>query len=130
MYKFKLVIKSLGPRILLIQLFLFAGLPLFAQENSDSAATLTPLNNNTDTIPGYYYRVNGAYLNTYWQDFKHVVAAPVHWKGRQWGKFAAVVGATGLVMLTLDEPVQQMMMRNQKQAFESASEVFYPLGNR
>jgi membrane-associated phospholipid phosphatase len=130
MHKFKLVINSLSPRILLVQLLLVTSLSLFAQENSDSVANITPLNNKTDTIPGYYYRVNGAYLKTYWQDFKHVAAAPVRWKGRQWGKFAAVVSATGLVMLTLDEPVQQMMMRNQKEAFKSASDVFYPLGNR
>jgi membrane-associated phospholipid phosphatase len=84
----------------------------------------------SDSIPPHYYRINGAYLKSYWDDFKYVAASPAHWKGRQWAKFAAITGATGIIMLTLDEPVQKMMMRNQKETFKSASELLYPLGNR
>jgi membrane-associated phospholipid phosphatase len=122
-------------------------LPSIAQEVTDSAAVTAPvqstdtsIDSNTsitsdtkvkpDSVPGHYYRVNGAYLKTYLTDFKSVATAPLHWKGRQWAKFAAITGATGIIMLTLDEPGQKMMLRNQTGTLSKASEVLYPLGNR
>lgn len=134
----KLVFYFFSPRIVMLQLLFLAAIPLFAQESGYSLSAIAPQDeisvlkqqHNNDTVPAYYYRINGAYLKTYWHDFKHVATAPVHWKGRQWGKFAAIAGATGLVMLTLDEPVQQIMIHNQEEALKTSSEIFYPLGNR
>ena len=119
----------------------FSALQVTAQEVTDSASAPAPLDAAdtskstdytmpADTIPGHYYRINGKYLKTYWDDFKYVATAPLHWKGREWTKFAAITGATGIIMLTLDKPAQKMMLRNQNGMFKAASEVLYPLGNR
>jgi membrane-associated phospholipid phosphatase len=126
---------------LAIFLQFLSALQATAQEVSDSASATAPLQATdtsksiknakfADSIPGHYYRINGKYLKTYWDDFKYVATSPVRWKGRQWAKFAAITGATGIIMLTLDEPAQKMMLRNQNGTFKAASEVLYPLGNR
>jgi len=78
----------------------------------------------------YYYRINGFYLESIWDDFKHTVAAPAHWQGRDWAKFAAITG-TGVVLLTTaDKPIKHMMERNQTSTFKSITNVFEPLGNQ
>lgn len=134
-------IRTVLSGILVVLLYLICGTPLYGQEREDAefireapAQARTAITMQTtlsgDTVQPYYYRVNGTYLKTYWTDFKYVASSPFHWKGRQWAKFAAITGATGVVMLTLDEPFQEMMLRNQSETFESVSEVLYPLGNR
>ncbi|MCU7547669.1 phosphatase PAP2 family protein [Chitinophagaceae bacterium LB-8] len=126
---------------LLLFLQFFSALPSTAQESSDSAFVAPPgqgmdtvikLNDakSKDSVPGYYYRINGTYLKSYWTDFKYAATTPLHWKGRDWAKFATIIGGTGIIMLTLDEPVQEMMLRNQNEVFDKASEILYPLGNR
>lgn len=133
--------------ILVFQLFFVS--PLAAQVVTDSTTTSKP-DQVTDTsiiptkdtsisittlaikdsIPGYYYRINGTYLKSFWTDFKYVAVAPLHWKGQEWAKFGAIVGASGLSMLVLDKPNQKMMLRNQNGTLNEASDFLYPLGNR
>lgn len=76
------------------------------------------------------YRINGAYLKTYWSDFKGVASAPFRWRGKEWAKFAAIAGATGILYATADKPIREMIQRNRNEFLSSASEVVYPLGNR
>ena len=110
---------------ILFLLFYFAG---FAQENTDSLSA-NQKSAGSDTA-NYYYRINGRYLKTYWTDLKHVVSRPLHWQGKDWKNFALVTGSAGVLFATADKPLREMMLRNQKEVFSSAAEVFYPLGNR
>jgi membrane-associated phospholipid phosphatase len=141
MHHFRQKFRSLNIFFLVVLLQVLFILPLNAQEGTDSTSVAAPSQTtdtpiipyptiSADTVPGHYYRVNGAYLKSYWTDFKHVATGPLHWKGRQWAKFAAITGATGIIMLTLDEPAQKMMLRNQNGTFNEASDLLYPLGNR
>lgn len=115
-----------------IFLFLFFPFYVSAQENNDTVSLNHENSNSTsarDTV-GYYYRINGKYLKAYWFDLKHVVSKPFHWKGKDWRNFALITGSAGVLFATADKPLREMMLRNQREFFSSAAEVFYPLGNR
>ncbi|MEO6070400.1 MAG: phosphatase PAP2 family protein [Chitinophagaceae bacterium] len=85
---------------------------------------------SADTSHPYYYRVNGTYLKSIWDDFKHVAASPAHWQGKDWAKFAVITGTGAVLMATADRPVKHMMERNQKPVFKNITDVFEPIGNR
>lgn len=95
----------------------------------------------TDTIPkldtlppvdtsNVYYRINRSYLGTFWTDFKAVGTRPFHWDARNLRKAGIVLGSAGLLAAFADKPLQRMMLRNQKEGFDKAANIFYPLGNR
>lgn len=127
-------------------LFLFFGLQAYAQEKDslandsrngivvagtdDSGKKNQQHNKGLDSVPPYYYRFNRAYLNTYPYDLGKVITAPARWKGRDWARFGAVVGITGISMAALDKPVRSIVLHNRNNTLTRASQVFYPLGNR
>lgn len=113
---------------LVLSFFLFS-FTATAQEK-DSASVVAAEISEQDSTKPYYYRINGTYLKTYWEDFKYIASSPARWKGREWGKFAIVTGTAGLFMLVADREVHEMMQRNQNETFKSVSKVAYPLGNR
>lgn len=96
---------------------------LAAQEPLDSISVAN------DSTP-VRYRINKAYLKSYWTEFKGVATAPAHWGRKDWTTFAVVTGSAGVMMLVGDKPVQEFLQRNRYEAINSASKVFYPLGNR
>ncbi|HEX2536130.1 MAG TPA: phosphatase PAP2 family protein [Chitinophagaceae bacterium] len=83
-----------------------------------------------DSVPPIRYRVNRAYLKSYWTDFKGVASAPFHWKGKNWATFAAIAGTAGVLMLGPDEPIKDFLQRNRNPFLDEAAEVVYPLGNK
>jgi membrane-associated phospholipid phosphatase len=118
-------------------LFLFLLLASGGTQAQDSTQLATPVQDSivrdtiptTDTAAPYYYRLNGAYLKTFWPDFKHVVGGPFRWQLKDWGKAAAITGLAAGLMFTSDVAIREFMVNNQKQFFISAGRVFEPLGN-
>ena len=110
---------------LLIACFLHCSTQTFAAHQP-----LDSIPRSTNDSTPVYYRLNKAYLKSYWTEFKGVATAPAHWKGKDWMRFAVVTGSAGMMMLVGDKPVQEFLQRNRYEAINSASKVFYPLGNR
>ncbi len=96
----------------------------------DSVIVIVDTVDAVDSVQQYYDRVNASYLKSYGSNMKQVATAPAHWEGRDWVKFAAITGTAGLLMVTLDKPVREVMLDNQNGTFTVTSKYVYPLGNR
>lgn len=82
---------------------------------------LTPINSNaqSDSIPGST-RINGEYFLSYWQDTKTITTEPIRWKGKQWSRFAGIVGL-GLITYAYDQEVFDFFQRNQSTTADNIS---------
>ncbi|HVG41430.1 MAG TPA: phosphatase PAP2 family protein [Chitinophagaceae bacterium] len=110
-------------------LITFSTIEVKAQESRNSTSVISEATVR-DTSQPYYYRINKRYFSSIWDDFKQVAVSPLHWQGKDWAKFGVVMGGAAILTATADKPVKRMMLRNQKPAFKSVTDVFEPLGNR
>lgn len=114
-------------------IILFSTIPVSAQEPNDTNTITTPVKIDSiiqHTDSARLYRINRTYLKSYWTDFKGVASAPFHWEGKDWKKFAVIMGTTSILLAFVDEPAREMILRNRNEFLNSASDVVYPLGNR
>lgn len=69
------------------------------------------------------------YIKSYFTDSWNILKSPVHWRGKQWGSFAAVSGLTVLAY-SQDDIIREAFQRNRTHGLDQASKyVFEPLGS-
>jgi membrane-associated phospholipid phosphatase len=74
----------------------------------------------TQQLPGDKITFNKKYLTSYWHDSKQIVAAPFHWKAKQWSAFAGIVGVTAAVYF-YDNEIFDFAQRNKSEFGTAAS---------
>lgn len=94
------------PAGLMLLFFMMAG-PLSSTGQDDSVAGST--------------RVNKKYLVSYWGDTKGIVKAPFHWKGKQWGQFAGILGA-GLITYVYDQEIHDFFQDHRSSTSDAISQ--------
>jgi membrane-associated phospholipid phosphatase len=81
-----------------------------------------------DTIVHEEVKLNGEYIKSYFTDSWKTLKAPLSWRGKQWGTFAAVSGVT-ILAYTQDDVIRDYFQRNQTEWKDNADKYFFdPLG--
>ena len=114
---------------LLTSIFVFSA--HFASAQTDTTVTIAP--DTVGTVANYndtLNRLNGRYFKSYWLDFKDVITRPAHWQGRDWKRLAFIGGTGTLLVVFADREVRSWTLNNQKEAFQSATKIVEPFGNR
>jgi membrane-associated phospholipid phosphatase len=75
-----------------------------------------------------YYKLNKAYILSYWTDLKHVVSRPAHWKGRDFRNFGIFAGITA-VTFSVDWDIKRIAQLNQRQFPSEVFRQIEPFGN-
>jgi PAP2 superfamily len=73
-------------------------------------------------------RPNWRYAKSYWTDTKAVIAAPFHWKGRDFVKLG-IVTAVSLSLYSIDQRVKDWSQENRSKFTDKISAIVDPLGN-
>lgn len=98
-------------------------LPIYSRTYNDSLPAV-----DTAVRDAQYYRLNRAYLKSYWPTFKKVVTSPARWTGKDWVVFGSIVGAGALVSVA-DLDIRNTVQRNRSTFANSVSHFFEPFGN-
>lgn len=73
-------------------------------------------------------KLNKYYFRHYWTDTRDLIASPLNWDGRDWGKFAIFAGTTAGLFL-FDEPVKNFFQERRNSTLDEMSHNFLsPLG--
>lgn len=76
--------------------------------------------------PGY--RLNGAYLRSFWPSLKYTVSRPAHWQRHDWIKFSAVTAGVG-TLLAADWEIRNIVQHNKGHAGDKVASTLEPFGN-
>jgi membrane-associated phospholipid phosphatase len=74
------------------------------------------------------YRLDKAYLVSYWTDLKYTVSRPAHWKGKDWRNFSIFLGVTGATMAA-DWEIRRIVLANQGSIANETAKTVEPFGN-
>lgn len=93
---------------------------------NDSNAITRPPDSITAPVS---YKLNKAYLLSYFTDLGHVVTRPLHWKGRDWRRFS-VFSAVTAGALSADWEIRRITQLNHSQFATETAKIVEPFGNR
>jgi hypothetical protein len=79
-----------------------------------------------DTVP---VRPDWQYVKSYWRDGLAVASRPFHWRGGDFARASAVLGAATLSYFLLDQRVQEAAQRNRNDFTNAVSAFADPFGN-
>lgn len=74
------------------------------------------------------YRLNKAYIVSYWTDLTHVVSRPAHWKGKDWRNFSIFAGVVAGTFAA-DWEIRKFAQGHQQTAIIETAKVVEPFGN-
>ncbi|TWI86565.1 phosphatase PAP2 family protein [Chitinophaga japonensis] len=96
----------------------------------DTLHTAAPATDTIWPVPDSIinYRINGAYLRSYVDDFKFIVGRPARWTSKDLTRLGIVLGATGLLMAG-DHEIKQFFSGNRTKSINSVSGQIEPFGN-
>ncbi|WP_346237623.1 phosphatase PAP2 family protein [Niabella insulamsoli] len=120
--------------VALLEIWLMLTLKMSAAQEVSSMDTLpqaspVPSQKNNDPLDdSLRYKLNAAYLKSYWTDLKYTVGRPAHWQKKDWVKFGGIMTGIGGLMLA-DKTIKSVALANQNNFSNSIANTVEPFGN-